>query len=612
MEYCTQPQKILILEDQIERIVLRKSELITKFESCSDIQFCRENMRKFELGPKSTPATQRLNNSGDYFKRSKSIEMMEKWNKDVTLMNQEERMKTLKTYDSVVESLLSLQNTIKSIVVRLILNLKARNCRFDIKNMAKDERDEEESATLIQNILRKSLINHNLRLKFVEESQKSQNACRDKIRVDKGLLSTNELIEDLEIHRNKSKEVVRELQQKTADHMYREISHQIGEGLQEEIYQYFIEYRAANGKFPRFPSKSEGGSSIWFNKSKTAAQFKNYLNEGAESDANNVAIQSTTDQAGENSNSLTSLCKEYSMWWEEMDQKDLDCQKMIMDSRNFSQLLVETDEVDRYSVNIDKIRSEKLGMVRRDIREQIDDEMRLVLQDLRSSIDQEKEPKPKKERKGKSLGGAKGRPGNKAIDKKEREFAALKLKEGQEKEVFCTLAQQGLAILPHNEDWPSLKDLISGDLSLSRFEESEENNQIIPFDLIKSYINSQIIIPNSIIEMRKENKEKNDSIEDQRSISSSESYKSIPKSFLFIGPDGIGKNCLIQAIAKDLQAIVLDLSCDKLSVDKFPGKEGMKQLLNLIKQIAINFSPLIILVENVDYLFRKKAVKLPD
>lgn len=70
-------------------------------------------------------------------------------------------------------------------------------------------------------------------------------------------------------------------------------------------------------------------------------------------------------------------------------------------------------------------------------------------------------------------------------------------------------------------------------------------------------------------------------------------------SFLFYGPQGTGKTLMVQALANECDAIVLDISPMNIE-GKYMDKESTKKLIAMTFVVAKNFQPAIIYIDECE------------
>lgn len=242
--------------------------------------------------------------------------------------------------------------------------------------------------------------------------------------------------------------------------------------------------------------------------------------------------------------------------------------------------------------------------VEREVCRKVDEEMRVELEKLRASIDCEKPPKSKK-KKGAAKKGA-GKAGGGKGKKKEKDLTA----ESSTEELFKLMCEEGLITIP-NDHWRSLDDLIVSKSNVGGFLEISNSKELIfpNFRNIVEYIKYKYLLPLTLIPGCQETL---GDIVDVDERNEDKEFKTGLKSLLLAGPKGTGKHSVFKGLCKDTGAVVIDLSVNKLTASKFPGKDGLKMLMHLLSKLGRLLQPVIILINQADLMFRKKVPKYED
>nr|AAI38000.1 4931409K22Rik protein [Mus musculus]AAI45793.1 4931409K22Rik protein [Mus musculus] len=80
------------------------------------------------------------------------------------------------------------------------------------------------------------------------------------------------------------------------------------------------------------------------------------------------------------------------------------------------------------------------------------------------------------------------------------------------------------------------------------------------------------------------------------------------RSILLVGPSGMGKKMLVQAVCTETGANLFDLSPDNL-MGKYPGKNGAQLLVHIVFKVARLLQPSVIWIGNTEKTFYKKVPK---
>ena len=79
------------------------------------------------------------------------------------------------------------------------------------------------------------------------------------------------------------------------------------------------------------------------------------------------------------------------------------------------------------------------------------------------------------------------------------------------------------------------------------------------------------------------------------------------RSMLFYGPEGSGKTVMVQTIASEIGAIVVNLASSSIG-SSFGGDEGAMKLIHMVFTVAKEraYSPVIIYLDNCHEIFMSK------
>ncbi|KAK7080743.1 Dynein regulatory complex protein 11 [Halocaridina rubra] len=80
------------------------------------------------------------------------------------------------------------------------------------------------------------------------------------------------------------------------------------------------------------------------------------------------------------------------------------------------------------------------------------------------------------------------------------------------------------------------------------------------------------------------------------------------KSVLLCGPRGCGKTVLVQALAHETGAMLMDLTATNI-VGRYPGKAGLNMLTHLVMKVGRLLQPTIVMIDAADKMFLKKVPK---
>ena len=243
---------------------------------------------------------------------------------------------------------------------------------------------------------------------------------------------------------------------------------------------------------------------------------------------------------------------------------------------------------------------------------------------------QETTKKPKKDGKGKGKK-AKGK-GKKAGGKKEKPLPGTKLpglKDMDADQMLAILVQNGLVCCTPEEH--TLNDFIGGfECARPKLPNLDKSKQVrstvsiilyIPL-LLYLHISSVTLccyiiqqerwIPNdpSSFQLRKTVMDYCILLLGSESIKSNIQDEENIRSILFYGPEGSGKTLLVQTIASEIGALLINLSSSSIG-SSFGGKEGATKLIHMAFTVAKakEFSPVIIYIDDCHEFFMGKKSK---
>ncbi|XP_065679936.1 dynein regulatory complex protein 11 isoform X2 [Hydra vulgaris] len=466
---------------------------------------------------------------------------------EVKLVQPPEQKAMEDVYEELVDDVLLLEDEDKLVPIRSPPNISPSNAAVKIQKTWK--------GFMARNIVKKLREEELVFIGMKPESEdKSENADR--------------LIKLCEYRRSVKKENILEYEQALVEtkEKIRDLEGvDIKERLQDQIRQWFIESRDATGKFPEYPSESEGGSNAIFQvkdlvdevKPKEKDKKKEKKKKGEVKKEKKDKKEQPEEVLFEPSKFATILKaeeKEYKDMWEQRDE-----------TLNFQQ---------KHDVEI--IKEQKRVEVENEIRLQIDELMREELMNLKLVVDQQ----AKKGKKGKH---EKKKKGAKKSKKKKGE---KDLTPDRTLESLCEeLVQAGIL-----KSYPltNLKDFI-GDYSYLGTTFQQMNIENMPsLSDVRRVITEFCILP----------------------LGSQVVHENAPliKSVLITGPRGCGKKMLLHAICTETGALFFDLTAANI-YGKYPGKSGLKMMLHIIFKVACLLPPAVVYIGNCEKMFQKKIPK---
>jgi len=206
--------------------------------------------------------------------------------------------------------------------------------------------------------------------------------------------------------------------------------------------------------------------------------------------------------------------------------------------------------------------------------------------------------KKSKSKKGKD-GKGKKKGGKKAGGKKEKPLPGAKLpgmKDMSVDEMLSILVKNGLVSLPDEEH--KLHDFIGGfDNGRPKLStDMDKQERWIPQDpsalQLQKTIMEYCILPLGSDDIKSK-------IQDDENI----------RSLLFYGPEGSGKTRMVQTIASEVGALLINLSSLSIKGDSFEGKEGATKLIHMVFTIAKekSYAPVLIHIDDCHEFFMGKG-----
>ncbi|OAF66774.1 IQ and AAA domain-containing protein 1 [Intoshia linei] len=349
----------------------------------------------------------------------------------------------------------------------------------------------------------------------------------------------------------------------------------IKEEMKDQIRQWFLECRDATGKLADYPNEEDGGSASLFRnispeelEQELAAKKEEKGKKKEKKEKEKKKTKKQADNKGDEdgwtmkksiiAEKINEDLKEYNYVWKNIDE-----------SNNFSQ---------RYDLEL--IKKEKRIEVDNEIRLQVDEIMRQELKNLKMALEKDK---GKKGKKAKNSGKRKKKKGGSGKKKKKRD-----------------------------------KDLTIDRSIESLYEELVMEGIIIKPDVIKvnDFVGEYSYLGTTL---RQINIEPMPSLSDTRRVAtqfgilplgSEYIHENSPliKSLLFAGPHKTGKKMLVNIICNETGANLFDLTSETIA-GKYPGKEGLKLLMNTVFKVAKELQPSVIWIDNCEKMFKKKIPK---
>ncbi|KAL7550413.1 hypothetical protein ACHAWF_013651 [Thalassiosira exigua] len=221
----------------------------------------------------------------------------------------------------------------------------------------------------------------------------------------------------------------------------------------------------------------------------------------------------------------------------------------------------------------------------------------LVSNLLKIKAMQEANAKKSKSKKKDGKKGKKGK-GKKAGGKKEKPLPGAKLpgmKDASADEMLGVLVQNGLVRTPEAR---KVRDFVGGfDNAPPELPNAAKQERWIP-DNPSAFQLRKAVMEYCILPLGSESIKLN--IQDDENI----------RSILFYGPEGSGKTLMLEAVASEIGALLIDLSSSTI-VNSFGGKEGATKLIHMAFTVAKEkaYAPVIIYLDKCHEFFIGKSKK---
>uniref|UniRef100_A0A8C5KFY0 IQ motif containing with AAA domain 1 like n=1 Tax=Jaculus jaculus TaxID=51337 RepID=A0A8C5KFY0_JACJA len=381
-----------------------------------------------------------------------------------------------------------------------------------------------------------------------------------------------------EVRRNQQAEKEEEFQlamMKTHESLKETEGPDMKEKMKDQIRQWFIECHALTGRFPDYPDEALGGSQLIF-ADKTPEQVRIELEMQAQD--NKKKDQEKNKEKDKEKKEKKRVGKEdkSKKGEPEMVLKALPSKLVPVISASHEEYINvwknrDDNKHPSQSFDPETLREEKRKEVELEIRTQVDELMRQELTNLRLAVDKE-ESRPQKAAKKKS--------GKKSGKKKEKDLTPDTLDSLYEELVVFGLLKKSKTI--------ALNDYIGDCL----------------------YLGSTLALANklpmpSLFDIRQ-----NMALYGVLRLGSQDIHSMAPliRSILLVGPSGVGKKMLVQAVCTETGANLFDLSPDNL-MGKYPGKTGLQMMMHIVFKVARLLQPSVIWIGEAEKTFYKKVPK---
>ncbi|KAK2857261.1 hypothetical protein Q5P01_005996 [Channa striata] len=330
--------------------------------------------------------------------------------------------------------------------------------------------------------------------------------------------------------------------------------------LEDQIRQWFLECRHLTGRFPDFPDVDHGGSKSLF----------------SQISPEQVLAELSAEEDQEKKKKKTGNRK-----LNKKKKKQAQEEKRANGSSCFLPDVVEGHRLytdvwrchdNSQQIDVQLLREEKRQEVEQEVRLQVDELMRAELKNLKLVMDKVKTNKTKTRNKKKK---------KKTKKKKKKDPTADRSHES----LFEELILNRFLIKPENIRLSEF----TGEISYLASTLQQVNGEPIPsLSDVKELITLYAVLP----------------------LGSQAVLERFPvaKTLLLVGPSGVGKKMLVQAICTETGAHLFHLSPPNLS-HSYPGRQGATYLLHLVFKVACELQPSVIWIEDAEKIFCKKKPK---
>ncbi|CAL4109708.1 unnamed protein product [Meganyctiphanes norvegica] len=345
--------------------------------------------------------------------------------------------------------------------------------------------------------------------------------------------------------------------------------------MEDKIREWIFVKKHETGKFPDIPDEEEGGSSAILGQVRQE--------EEEQQEAQMLDRKGKSSKAAKNEESEREKAREKDKQRKKKEDEDrVICLKPsvfvddIRGSCDKYQDVWEPRDVEcnpKEHPEEDMVEAEQRAIVEYEIRRQVEYLMRQELQKLKEDVEGEKKGSKKKKRMKK--GGKKGRK------RKEKDLTPDRTTES----LFEEMVLNGII-----KKIPDVKlDDIHGDINLVGTETVELTKFPYPaMGDIKNILTEYVILPLGV-----------EAVHDAAPL---------VKSVLIGGPRSCGKSVLVQAVAHESGATLMDLTATNI-VGRYPGKSGLNMLMHLVSKVGRLLQPTVIVIDVADKMFLKKVAK---
>jgi len=345
------------------------------------------------------------------------------------------------------------------------------------------------------------------------------------------------------------------------------------ESIQDKINAWFVENRdPVSGDYPEFPEDDDGGSTAILNPPPVVAAEDEEAGgaagggKGGKGDKGGEGADGGDGRGGEGSipsrfiGDIEAAVQQYVVKWQDRDERD-----------NFFQ---------KHDAQF--VKEELRPVVFEEVRKEVDEEMRLLLENLKEMVEAEKAARSGKKGKTKGKGKGKGKKGKGKKDKKKGKGKKDPTADRSLEDLYADLVQNKIV-------QPCLKvgmhDYVGGYHYISKYMEAslakKSQKQGLSMSQVRQCITEYCILPLG-----------SNTVQEKAPFS---------KAVLLYGVPNTGKTLLTHAIAQAAGASFFDLS-PRNTNQVYPGK-AVSLMVHMVFKVAKLMAPSVIYIDEVEKVF---------
>ncbi|XP_071547715.1 IQ and AAA domain-containing protein 1-like [Panulirus ornatus] len=335
--------------------------------------------------------------------------------------------------------------------------------------------------------------------------------------------------------------------------------------MEDKIREWIFHKKHETGKFPDLPEEDEGGSSAIVGLAQPDDDVTSEEARALEKKSERERSRELAKQKKKKEEEERSITLKPSTFLADI-QAACDQYQDVWSLRPVEENPEERPEGDMIEV-------EERARVEREMRRQVDYLMRQELQRLKEDVEGEKRGAKKKKRVKKG--------GKKVRKRKEKDLTPDRTTES----LFEELVLNGIIRkLPEVR----LADVL-GDVNLVGSQLVARTSYPQPtMGDVKNLLTEYVVLPIGVDGVRERTP--------------------LVKSVLVAGPRGCGKTRLVEALAQEAGATLMDLTATNI-VGRYPGRAGLNMLTHLVMKVGRLLQPTVVLIDVADKMFMKKVPK---